>query len=146
MVFIIHNYNRRPSTIRPVRMKEKLYWLADSEKTRSRDRKNRMIEAESSITLAKDSADILLLRTATCCKFADRGEHASNIGPVQGPDPCYVYRWSEAFRDSAFRCGILLTSAAFRRTGGALFARPRRKHRCSRSCSRLYHGRGTRPR
>jgi hypothetical protein len=37
-----------------------LYWLADSEKTRSRDRKNRMIEAESSITLAKDSADILL--------------------------------------------------------------------------------------
>jgi hypothetical protein len=32
----------------------------DSEKTRSRDRKNRMIEAESSITLAKDSADILL--------------------------------------------------------------------------------------
>ena len=32
----------------------------DSEKTRARDRKNRMIEAESSITLAKDSADILL--------------------------------------------------------------------------------------
>jgi predicted unusual protein kinase regulating ubiquinone biosynthesis (AarF/ABC1/UbiB family) len=33
---------------------------SDSEKTRARDRKNRMIEAESSITLAKDSADILL--------------------------------------------------------------------------------------
>jgi hypothetical protein len=33
----------------------------DNEKvSRSRDRKNRMIEAESSITLAKDSADILL--------------------------------------------------------------------------------------
>ena len=41
-----------------------------SEKSRSRDRKNRMIEAESSITLAKDSADIL---------FAPEGNLLQNL-------------------------------------------------------------------
>jgi hypothetical protein len=76
-------------------MKEKL-WLAGTARKPGRviDRKNRMIEAESSITLAKDSADILLASDGNLLQFADRGEHASNIGPVQGPDPCYVYRWS----------------------------------------------------